>query len=370
MNSVTPSPFDSLARRSRARPSQPNPLQLGPIEKVYVIWLGGGSCEGCSVATTGATHPRIEQLLTGAVPGLPRVELVHSLLAVESGADWIENLVMAERSELDAPYVLVWEGAVADESTAGNGSWSALGVDPSDGRGITSSEWLRRLAPGAAALVAVGTCAAWGGIPAAEGNPTGSMSVNEHLGSEYRSSAGVPVVRIPGCAPVGDNVVETLVGLLLALNGLAPLPDLDADGRPAWLFAETAHDGCHRLHYYDKGVFSGVPGEAECLVELGCWGPVVDCNMGERGMIGGRGGCMSMGGICIGCTMPGFPDRFPRLEERAVDRADGHRVVRVRGNFLHHSRAAGARCRPVARAAPLLVRPLPRRRRGVTPTTG
>lgn len=351
-----PNPFDALARRSQARPSLPNPLQLGPIEKVYLIWLGGGSCEGCSVATTGATHPRIEQLLTGAVPGLPRVELVHSLLAVESGSNWIENLVMAERGELDAPYVLVWEGSVADESIAGEGSWSALGVDPWDGREVTSSEWLRRLAPGAAALVAVGTCAAWGGIPAAEGNPTGSMSVGDHLGAGYRSAAGVPVVRIPGCAPIGDNVLETLASLLLALNGLAPLPELDAQGRPAWLFAETAHEQCHLRHYYDKGVFSQASAEGECLVELGCWGPVVDCNMAERGMIDGRGGCMSMGGICIGCTMPGFPDRFPRLDERAVDRDDPHRVVRVPGNFLHRSRASAAACRGVRRAGFMGVR--------------
>lgn len=67
----------------------------------------------------------------------------------------------------------------------------------------------------------------------------------------------------------------------------------------------------------------------------------MDCNVATRGVIDGRGGCMSMGGICIGCTMPEFPDRFPRLDEGGVDRADPHRVVRVPGNFLHRSRASG-----------------------------
>lgn len=272
-------PLAAQARRSQASPRATNPLQLGPIDKVYVIWLGGASCEGCSVAATGATHPRIEQLLTGAIPGLPRVELVHSLLAVESGADWVENLVMAERGELDGPYVIVWEGSVVDESTAGEGYWSALGLDPEDGRQVTSGEWLRPLAPGAAALLAVGTCASWGGVPAAEGKPTSAMSVVDHLWDGYRSTAGIPVVRVPGCAPAGDNILETTAALLLALNGLAPLPELDEVGRPAWLFAETAHDQCRRRHYYDKGVFSQAPGESECLLELGCWGPVVVCNV-------------------------------------------------------------------------------------------
>ncbi len=108
---------------------------------------------------TGGTHPRVEHLLAGLVPGLPRLELVHTVVSTESGPEWVHNLFMAERGELDAPYVLTWEGSVMDESAAGHGYWMGLGEDPGTGRQITSLEWLDRLAPGAAAVVAIGTCA-------------------------------------------------------------------------------------------------------------------------------------------------------------------------------------------------------------------
>ena len=337
--SVWPDPFAPIAVRSRAGVESADPLALGPLRKVYLIWLGGASCEGCSVSATGATHPRLEQLLVGAIPGLPRVELVHCLLSVESGGDWMANLLMAERGELDAPYIITWEGSVLDESLAGSGSFSGLGVDPVTGRQVTTSDWLDRLAPGAAAVIAVGTCATWGGIPAAAGSPTGARGLNEHLGDAYRSAAGVPVVNIPGCAPLGDNYTETVAALLLHLNGLAPPPELDGLGRPAWLFTDTVHSSCTRLRYYEQGVFASEPGASACLVELGCWGPVVQCNIAERGVIDGRGGCMTMGGICIGCTMPGFPDRFsPLLEPRTF--GAGESSQRTVGGFLRRMRKA------------------------------
>jgi hydrogenase small subunit len=267
------------------------------------------------VAATGGTHPRLEQLLTGVIPGVPRVELIHSLLSMESGADWVHNLVMAERGELDAPYVITWEGSVMDENSSGDGHWMGLGQDPETGCQVTSMEWLDRLSPGAAAVIAIGTCATWGGIPAAKGNPTSAMSVTDHLGACYRSAAGVPIINVPGCSPIGDNYLETAAATLLFLQGLAPVPEFDELGRPAWLFGETVHRHCPRVDYYEEGVFAEEAGDKECLVELGCWGPVVQCNIGERGMVDGHGGCMQAGGICIGCTMPGFPDKFSPMHE-------------------------------------------------------
>ena len=343
-----PDALAPLAVRSASTPEPHDPLALGPLRKAYVIWLAGASCEGCTVAATGGTHPRIEQLLTGAIPGVPRVELVHSLMSTECGADWVANLFMAERGELDAPYIVTWEGSVMDESTAGDGFWLGLGEDPRTGHQITSREWLDRLAPGAAAVIAIGTCATWGGIPAAAGNPTNASGVGEHLGPAWVSAAGVPLVRIPGCAPLGDNFTETVAALLLHLNGLAPLPELDEHGRPAWLFAETVHSSCPRARYYDEGVFAAEAGAETCLVELGCWGPVVQCNIAERGAIDGHGGCMSLGGICIGCTMPGFPDRFaPFFDRPELPVPDEGTVTRVSGGFVRRMRMVRGRHRVV-----------------------
>src|SRR5207244_4270016 len=185
------------------------------------------SCDGCTIAVAGATNPKVEHLLQGIVPGLPRVDLIHTVVSTEVGPDWVHNLFMADRGELDAPFVIVFEGSVFDETRSGSGYF-----------------------------------------------------------------------------------METASAVLLFLQGLAPLPEFDELGRPAWIYGETVHRHCPRAGYYEEGVFAQEYGDKECLVELGCWGPVVQCNISERGMINGIGGCMQMGGICIGCSMPGFPDRF------------------------------------------------------------
>ena len=286
----------------------------GPIEMVHVFWLVGMSCDGCSIAVLGATNPSVESVLSGTLPGLPKVVLHHPVLSVEAGNEFVRNFELAEEGKLNAPYVVVYEGSIADERIAAKtgGYWAALGTREVDGerQPIPTSEWLKSLAPGAAAVIAIGTCATWGGVPAAIGNVTGSMSLMDFLGSDYRSALGLPVVNVPGCSPIGDNFTETVAAILLFLNGLGPLPEFDELGRPAWLFSETVHQQCVRAGYYEEGTFAKSYGDKECLVELGCWGPVVQCNITSRGAISHMGGCMNVGGVCIGCTMPGFPDRF------------------------------------------------------------
>jgi hydrogenase small subunit len=288
----------------------------GPLEKVYAFWLAGMACDGCTVATLGATEPSVEELLTGALPGIPMLVLHHYATSIDSGDHFTHALEKAWKGELDAPYVIVYEGSLPDENLTIEGEpWAAEGALPTwspfeERERVSTAEWVQRLAPGAAASIAIGTCATWGGIPAAEGNPTGSMSLMDFLGKEYRSAYGLPVINVPGCAPLGDNFTETVAALLLFLNQQAPLPEFDELGRPAWLFQDTVHRKCPRAGWYEEGTFAEEFGDRECLVELGCWGPVVNCNITERGAVGHMGGCMNAGGSCIGCTMPGFPDRF------------------------------------------------------------
>jgi hydrogenase small subunit len=331
-------PMAPIAIRSRALVEPEDTLNIGPLKKIYLIWMVGASCDGCTVAVTGATHPRVEHLLAGILPGLPRVELIHTVVSTEVGPEWMHNLFMAERGEMDAPYVICWEGSIMDESISGEGFWMGLGEDPATGRDITSLEWLDRLAPGAAAVVAVGTCASWGGIPAAKNNVTNAMGCMDYLGKDYRSAFGVPVVNVPGCSPIGDNVLETATAVLLFLNGLAPLPEFDNLGRPAWLFGETVHRHCPRAGYYEEGVFAEEYGDKECLVELGCWGPVVQCNIAERGIVDGHGGCMNIGGICIGCTMPGFPDKFSPIYAHSPGSMVSSNTSRVTGGMIRRMR--------------------------------
>jgi hydrogenase small subunit len=296
--------------------SVPTKHRFGPLEKVHAFWFAGMSCDGCTVAVTGATSPSVEHLLMGAHPGVPRVVLHHPVVNMEAGPHYLRAQELAVQGKLDAPYVIILEGSASDETLAvpTGGYWSAQGEEPwgPDGehRSISASEWIARLAPGAAASLAIGTCATWGGIPAAEGNVTGAMSLMDFLGKDYRSAFGLPVVNVPGCAPVGDNFTETVAAILYFLQGFGPLPEFDELGRPAWLFSETVHRHCVRGAYYEEGSYAHEFGDKECLVEIGCWGPVVNCNITSRGAMKGIGGCMNAGGACIGCTMPGFPDKF------------------------------------------------------------
>ncbi|HET8632116.1 MAG TPA: hypothetical protein VFL91_32215 [Thermomicrobiales bacterium] len=312
----------------------------GPLKKVYAFWLAGMSCDGCSISTLGATEPSVEELLTGALPGLPTLVLHHYATAIDSGDHFTHELERAAAGELDAPYVIVYEGSIPDENlTVAGEPWSAEGAVPTwaptdERRRVPTSEWVRRMAPGAAATIAIGTCACWGGIPASAGNPTGAMSVMDFLGQDYRSAFGLPVVNVPGCAPLGDNFTETVALLLLFLNKQAPLPEFDDLGRPAWLFADTVHRHCPRAGWYEEGTFAREYGDKECLVEVGCWGPVVNCNITERGAVGHMGGCMVAGGPCIGCTMPGFPDKFAPFYKRAPGALVSTTSSRLTGSFV------------------------------------
>ncbi|MFP5363552.1 MAG: hydrogenase expression protein HypE [Thermoleophilia bacterium] len=317
----------------------------GPLNIVHVFWIAGMSCDGCSIAASGATNPSVEDLLLGRIPNLPKVVLHHPVLSPGAGTEFIRPFRLAVEGKLGAPYVVVLEGSVPDDQAfpTEHGYFSAMGAGGFDPESETDqpnrvTDWLWKLAPGAAAYVAIGTCATWGGIPAAAGNITGSMSLTDFLGKDYRSALGVPVVNVPGCSPVGDNFTETVAAVLLFLQNLAPLPQFDQLGRPAWLFGETVHRHCPKAGYYEEGVFAHEPGDNQCLVEIGCWGPVVQCNIVERGAINHMGGCMVAGGACIGCTMPGFPDKYSPFYKAPPGSAISGTTSRITGGAIRRLR--------------------------------
>jgi len=286
---------------------------------ISVLWINAGlSCDGDSVALTAAMQPTIEEIALGALPGLPQVSFHWPLIDYSlGGAEFLEPFFKAERGELD-PFVLVIEGSIPNEKLHNNsgGYWSGFGNEPGTLQPRTTSRWIDKLAPHALAVMAVGTCATYGGIHAMAGNPTGAMGVPDYLGWDWRSKAGIPVICVPGCPIQPDNLSETIVYLLWQAAGLAPMIPLDEALRPKWLFGFTVHEGCDRAGYYEQGDFATEYDSPKCLVKLGCWGPVVKCNVTKRGWMNGIGGCPNVGGICIGCTMPGFPDKFmPFMDE-------------------------------------------------------
>ena len=283
---------------------------------VHVVWLTSGlGCDGDSVAMTSATSPSLEDLVQGVLPGMPRLAIYNPLLAYETGEDFMRAFWSAAAGELD-PFVLVLEGSVPNETISGEGSWAAFGTDPQTGEPIPTNDWIDRLAPRAAVVLALGTCAAYGGIPAMAGNPTGAMGLRDYLEPGWVSRLGVPIVNLPGCPAQPDNITETLLHLALHVAGVEPMIELDEQGRPKWMFERTVQEGCGRAGFAEQGEFATSPGDTRgCLVKIGCKGPVAKCNVPIRGWTAGVGGCPNVGGICIGCTMPGFPDHFQPFME-------------------------------------------------------
>ena len=254
-----------------------------------VIWIASGGCDGCTMSVLGAVSPAIEDLLGGGLTDIPSIDLVHAALSLESGARYLAVLEAAARGERDA-FLLVVEGSLLDNDLAGDGSFSGLGSRGA--QPIPAEEWVSRLAPRAEAVIAIGTCATSGGIPAARGSVTGAMGLKTFLGERFRSRAGLPVVNVPGCAPNGDAFIETLSHVFLALRGLVPL-DLDELDRPRWLYSEPTVLQAVR----PARAQAGPPGGQHAF-----------CPVPQRGWINRVGGCVRIGGGCNGCTRPDFPD--------------------------------------------------------------
>ena len=169
----------------------------------------------------------------------------------------------------------------------------------------------------------------------------------------YSSFLGVPIQRIGERLGVlvvqsrearqfsEDEVyaIEVVAMVLHFLQGTGPLPEFDELGRPSWQFRDTVHNRCVRGGYYEEGIFAKQYGDPECLVEIGCWGPVVQCNIVERGAIRHHGGCMNQGGICIGCTMPGFPDKFSPFYKRPPGSMASSTIAKASGTVVRFLRS-------------------------------
>ena len=277
--------------------------------EIDILWLTAGlGCDGESVALTNATQPSLEDILAGAIPNIPKVYFHNPLYAYESGEDFIEIFHKAANDEIK-DFILVVEGSIPDETNKSEGYWATFGIDENL-EPIATSEWINRLVKNAWAVVAMGTCSAYGGVHAISGNPTGAMGLPDYLGWNWQSKADIPIVCVPGCPTMPDNMTQTLVYLLQQFNDKLPMIELDESLRPKWLYEATLHEGCDRGGYYEQAQFAENYGEKECIVKLGCWGPVVNCNVGKRGWTNGVGGCANVGGVCIGCTMPAFPEKF------------------------------------------------------------
>ena len=157
---------------------------------------------------TSATNPSLEDIITQAIPGMPKVVVHNQVIAYEVGEEYIQAWFDAEEGKLD-PFVLVIEGSLGNEKINGEGHWTGFARQPrrtaSRSRSTSgSTAWRRRPRRSSPS----GTCATYGGIPAMKNNPTGAMGVPDYLGWNWKSKAGLPVVlhpRLPGAAGQHDR---------------------------------------------------------------------------------------------------------------------------------------------------------------------
>ena len=264
-----------------------------------VLWLQAGGCGGCSMSLLCADTPDFAALLRNN-----GIELLwHPALSIEGGHDLIDILenCLAGRVRLDA---LCIEGSLL-RGPHGSGRFHVLA-----GTGQSMIEWVRQLANVAIHVIAVGSCAAWGGMTAAGGNPTDACGLQfdeAHkgglLGATFRAKSGLPVINIAGCPTHPGWVTDTLMAL--AANLLTPA-DLDPLGRPRFYADRLVHHGCTRNEYYEYKASAQKPSDLGCTMEnMGCKGTQAHADCNTR-LWNGDGSCTRAGHACISCTEPGF----------------------------------------------------------------
>ncbi|HWJ03429.1 MAG TPA: hydrogenase small subunit, partial [Verrucomicrobiae bacterium] len=218
-------------------------------KKPTLIWLELGSCTGNTVSLENIATPTIKELFSNVI------DLRYHWVLMNIDGSRVFDLLDNVTKEAKGEFILVVEGSVmlADE-----GSWDL--VDLRKGRYLTGVEVLKELASQAKHVIAIGSCAAFGGPSAAFPNPSRSVGIQEVLKQK--------VINVPGCPAHPDWFIGTLYHLINY-----GIPELDTHNRPKLFFGRLLHDQCQRRTYFEKGIFAKHPGEPWCLYTIGCRGP-------------------------------------------------------------------------------------------------
>ena len=260
------------------------------MNRVPVIWIELQDCAGNTEALLRSSAPTVDDLLFDVLS----LEFHHALMAC-AGND-AEHQLDDAVEHLKGKYLLFVEGSIP---TAMNGNYGTIG--PS---GETFQEHLARLSKDAAAVVAVGTCATFGGVPAASPNPTGAVGVMDLV-------KGKPIVNIPACPANPANMVGVVLHYVLT----GQVPELDSLLRPKFAFGYRIHDNCERRAHFDAGEFVEEWGDEGaknnwCLYKVGCKGPMTFNNCSIIRYNDGANWPVGVGRGCIGCSEPDFWDKY------------------------------------------------------------
>jgi hydrogenase small subunit len=254
---------------------------LAAVGAPPVIWLQGASCSGCSVSLLNATSPIIDTVLTDTVS----MEYHPDLMAAYGETAITSMFNVATVSE--GKFVLCVEGAAP---VGASGRYCVVGQR--DGAPLTLVDAVQQLGPKAKRVVAVGTCASFGGVP----KPSAITQVRT-VADVLTGRTSAPVVNLPGC-PAHPNTVLATIVRIVTNQTLA----LDSVGRPTLYYGSTVHHNCPRRETEDARI-----GSYGCYEEVGCRGPETSMACPIHKWNNGRNWCVAANMACIGCAAPDFP---------------------------------------------------------------
>jgi hydrogenase small subunit len=258
---------------------------LEQAKRPSVIWLSFQECTGCTESLTRSHSPSIESLIFDHIS----LDYHHTLQA--AAGDAAEAAREAAMHDNRGNYLLVVDGSIP----LGNPGYSTIA-------GISNLQMLEETAKDAAAVIAVGSCAAFGGLPQADPNPTGAVSVSDIIQDK-------PIVNVSGCPPIPT----VITGVLAHFLTFGTLPELDQYQRPKVFYGQSIHDRCYRRPFYDKGLFAeSFDDEGAkagwCLYKLGCKGPTTYNACATAKWNQGTSWPVESGHGCLGCSEPRFWD--------------------------------------------------------------
>ena len=270
---------------------------LAKARRPAVIWLHFQDCTGCTETLLRTSQPDVADLI------LHLISLdYHETLMVGAGHQ-AEQALHDSMKENEGQYILIVEGSIPRKE---DGIYAKIA-------GKTAVDSLTEVASKAGAIIAIGSCASWGGIPSTGPNPTGATGVDSIVKDK-------PIVNIPGCPPNP----YTLLGVALQYATAGTLPALDDEKRPLFAFDRTIHDHCPRRAHFDAGEFAqqfGDDGHRQgwCLYELGCKGPITHAGCSTRHFNETPGVWpIGIGAPCVGCTEKDVAFQMPIFEKSPV----------------------------------------------------
>ncbi|MCH5138731.1 hydrogenase small subunit [Clostridiaceae bacterium UIB06] len=274
----------TIAKETTARSLLRESIELiknRQVKKLNAIWLEVTGCSGNIISFLNSENPGLDYILTKII------NLTYNNTLMTSEGEFAFKQFL---DTLNTEFILLVDGAV---STKENGLYNIIANY--QGKPITAMQAIKMAGEKAKYVVAVGTCASYGGISAARPNPSESKSVDKVINCE--------VIKLPGCPCHPDWVVGTLAHLVSFGR-----PELDNEGRPILFYGVTIHDTCTRRGFFDKGIFAKKFGEEGCMFKLGCRGPVTKTDCPRRKWNGYVNWPIGDNTNCIGCAQPNFPD--------------------------------------------------------------